>query len=311
MMLLWQANSHNGILVCHYGFLDSQGVVLYVASPIWFGPSLLYPLPMISPDIFRTGLRTEVFGRKIYTFDTIDSTNSCARTLAACWADEGTVVIADEQTAGRGRLGRSWHAAPGENLTFSLILRPAIPPDRMGLLSLLVAVGLARGIEEATGLRVFCKWPNDLLYGGKKLAGILLEGSCANERVEHVVVGIGLNVNQKDFPADIAARATSLSRELNGPLERVGLFQSLLKTLEDEYFTQCADGFASCVPRWLAYSPVIGRTVSVSHQGQVLHGRVRGVNPDGSLVVANHTGDHVYLAGDVTIVDMEAYAARH
>jgi BirA family transcriptional regulator, biotin operon repressor / biotin---[acetyl-CoA-carboxylase] ligase len=266
---------------------------------------------MISPDILRGGLRTEVFGRKVYTFETIDSTNSCARTLAACWAEEGTVVIADEQTAGRGRLGRSWQAAAGENLTFSIILRPAIPPDRMGLLSLLVAVGLARGIEEATGLRVFCKWPNDLLYGGKKLAGILLEGSFANERVDHVVVGIGLNVNQREFPEEIARRATSLALELNTPIERIGLFKSLLKTLEDEYFAQSADGFTSTVQRWLAYAPVIGRAISVSHQGEVLHGRVKTVNPDGSLLVTNHTGDHTFLAGDVTIVDMEAYAARH
>jgi BirA family transcriptional regulator, biotin operon repressor / biotin---[acetyl-CoA-carboxylase] ligase len=266
---------------------------------------------MISPDILRGGLRTEVFGRKVYTFETIDSTNSCARALAACWADEGTVVIAEEQTAGRGRLGRSWHGAHGENLTFSLILRPAIPAERMGLLSLLIATGLARGIEEALGLRVFCKWPNDLLYGGRKLAGILLEGSFANDRIDHVVVGIGLNVNQREFPPDIAQRATSLTRELDAPVERTGLFKSLLKSLEDEYFSQMADGFASVVPRWFTYAPVIGRTISVAHQGEVLHGRVAGVNPDGSLLVSNHTGEHVFLAGDVTIVDMEAYAARH
>lgn len=266
---------------------------------------------MISPDILRGGLRTEFFGRKVYTFQTIDSTNSCARTLAACWAEEGTVVIAEEQTAGRGRLGRSWHAAPGENLTFSLILRPSIPPDRMGLLSLLIAAGIARGIEESTGLRVFCKWPNDLLYGGKKLAGILLEGSFAGDRVDHVVVGIGLNVNQREFPPEIAPRATSLARELNAPLDRIGLYKSLLKSLEDEYLAGNAEAYTSTVQRWLAYAPVIGRTISVSHQGEVLHGRVRGVNPDGSLLVANHTGDHTFLAGDVTIVDMEAYAARH
>ena len=266
---------------------------------------------MISPDILRGGLRTEFFGRKVYTFQTIDSTNSCARTLAACWAEEGTVVIAEEQTAGRGRLGRSWHAAPGENLTFSLILRPSIPPDRMGLLSLLIAAGIARGIEESTGLRVFCKWPNDLLYGGKKLAGILLEGSFAGDRVDHVVVGIGLNVNQREFPPEIAPRATSLARELNAPLDRIGLYKSLLKSLEDEYLAGNAEAYTSTVQRWLAYAPVIGRTISVSHQGEVLYGRVRGVNPDGSLLVANHTGDHTFLAGDVTIVDMEAYAARH
>jgi BirA family transcriptional regulator, biotin operon repressor / biotin---[acetyl-CoA-carboxylase] ligase len=266
---------------------------------------------MISPDIIRGGLRTQSFGRKVYSFETIDSTNSCARALAACWAEEGTVVFAEEQTAGRGRLGRSWHAAPGENLTFSLILRPAIPPDRMGLLSLLVAVGIARGIEEALGLRVFCKWPNDLLFGGRKLAGILLEGSFAHDRVDHVVVGIGLNVNQREFPADIAARATSLATETQNPIDRSGLLKSLLKSLEDEYLEQSADSFHYTVSRWLEFAPIIGRSISVSHQGTIVHGRVKGINPDGALIVTNHAGDHIFLAGDVTIVDMEAYAARH
>ena len=144
---------------------------------------------------------------------------------------------------------------PGENLTFSIILRPNIPPDRMDLLSLLVAVGIARGIEEALGVRVFCKWPNDLLYGGRKLAGILLEGSFADDQVDHVVVGIGLNVNQREFPDDIAARATSLARETQNPIDRSGLLKSLLKSLEDEYLQQSADGFHYTVARWLEYAP--------------------------------------------------------
>lgn len=266
---------------------------------------------MLSPNTLQNGLRTVSFGRKIYTFDRIDSTNTCARALAACWAEEGTVVFADEQTAGRGRLGRSWLAAPGENLTFSLILRPVIPPERLGLLSLLVGAGIARGIEEALGLRVFCKWPNDLLSGGRKLAGILLESSFASDRIDHVIVGIGLNVNQRAFPPELASRATSLALETGRPLDRLALFKAVLKSLEDEYAAQAAEGFTSTISRWLAYAPVIGRGITVAHHETVVSGHVKGVNPDGSLVVTSPAGDQAFLAGDVTIVDMEPYAPRH
>jgi len=263
---------------------------------------------MLSPDTLRNGLRTSSFGKKVFSFETIDSTNSCARALAACWAEEGTVVIADYQTAGRGRLGRTWLAAPGENLTFSLVLRPQIAPDAMNLLSLVVAVGIARGIEAHTGVKVLCKWPNDLLYEGRKLAGILLEGILGADRVEAVIAGIGLNVNQQTFPEDLSSKATSLALATGSLHERSELFRAMLLSLEDEYLTQAATGFQHVVERWLDHAPIIGKRISVETQGKVIEGVVRGISAGGGLIVSTQDGEQTFLAGDVTIVDQEPYA---
>ncbi len=266
---------------------------------------------MLSPETLRSGLRTASFGKKVFSFETIDSTNSCARALASCWAEEGTVVIADFQSAGRGRLGRTWVAEPGENLTFSLVLRPQITPDAMNLLSLVVAVGIARGIEEHTGVKVFCKWPNDVLCGGRKLAGILLEGVLGTDRVESVIAGIGLNVNQRTFPAELSSRATSLALETGSDHDRADLFRALLKSLEDEYTEQAAAGFHHVVERWLAYAPLIGKRIALETNGTVIDGIVRGISSGGGLIVSSQNGEQTFLAGDVTIVDQEPYAPHH
>jgi BirA family biotin operon repressor/biotin-[acetyl-CoA-carboxylase] ligase len=266
---------------------------------------------MISPETLRDGLQAKIFGKKIYSFETIDSTNSCARTLAGCWAEEGTIVISEFQSAGRGRLGRTWVADAGENLMFSLILRPKITPDAMNLLSLVAAVGIARGIEKHTGIRVLCKWPNDLLCGGQKIAGILLEGSLAGDRIDSVIVGIGVNVNQRQFPDDIASRATSLTLVTGRLLERAGLFRTILQCLEEEYSTQAKSGFKDAVARWLEYAPLIGKHITVATDGAVIEGTVRGINAGGGLIVSSQDGEHTFLAGDVTIVDMESYASGH
>ena len=266
---------------------------------------------MLSPETLRSGLRTASFGKKVFSFETIDSTNSCARALASAWAEEGTAVIAEFQSAGRGRLGRTWVAAPGENLTFSLVLRPQITPDAMNLLSLVVAVGIARGIKEHTGVKVLCKWPNDLLCGGRKVAGILLEGVLAADRVESVIAGIGLNVNQKTFPEELSTKATSLALETGSVIERSDLFRTLLKSLEDEYMEQASAGFKYVVKRWLAYAPLIGKRIAVATNGLVIEGIVRGISNGGGLIVSTQNGERTFLAGDVTIVDQEPYAPHH
>lgn len=266
---------------------------------------------MLSSETLRSGLRTASFGKKVFSFETIDSTNSCARALASCFAEEGTVVIADFQSAGRGRLGRTWLGEPGENLTFSLVLRPQITPDAMNLLSMVVAVGIARGIQEHTGVKVLCKWPNDVLCGGRKLAGILLEGVLGSDRVESVIAGIGLNVNQRTFPAELSSKATSLALETGSVHERADLFRALLKSLEEEYTEQAAAGFQHVVDRWLEYAPLIGKRIAVATNGAVIEGIVRGISSGGGLIVSSPNGEQTFLAGDVTIVDQEPYASHH
>jgi BirA family biotin operon repressor/biotin-[acetyl-CoA-carboxylase] ligase len=251
------------------------------------------------------------FGKKVYTFQTIDSTNNCARALAGCQAEEGTVVIAEEQTAGKGRLGRAWLATPGENLTFSVILRPNLPPEEMNLLPLFVAVGIAAAVESAISMKVRCKWPNDLLLDGKKFAGVLMEGAVSNNAVDSVVVGIGINVNQTLFPPELAERATSLRLATGTFFDRDALFRAILLSLETEYDSLSASGFQQVLPRWLSYAPIVGRQVTISQDGSILAGTVRGISKHGGLILETSGEERVVFAGDVTILNMEPYAARN
>jgi len=242
------------------------------------------------------------FGSKIFTFEKIDSTNNCARALAGCWAEEGTLVLAEMQTAGKGRMGRSWQANPYENLTFSLILRPTLPPEALNLLPLYAAVAVAEAIEHETGLSVECKWPNDLLIGGRKSAGILLEGSLKEEGLDYVVLGIGVNVNQTTFPEDISASATSLRVQAGKEIDRVRLLREILKTLEIHYAAINKKGFHDLIPLWLSRTRMLNREISVTQDGTVLSGIVKGLSPEGALILDAGGTEKTLFAGDVTIL---------
>jgi len=259
---------------------------------------------MYSEQALRKDLKTRLFGSKIYTFDTIDSTNNCARALAGCWANEGTVIIAEQQTAGKGRLGRAWQANPNENLTFSIILRPSLPPDALNTFPLSVAVAVAEAVETATKLHVECKWPNDLLIKGKKFAGILLEGSVKQNTIEYVVIGIGVNVNQQSFAGELQSTATSLRLETGTDLDRTLVFHEILRSLERNYRVLCTRGFDTVLPRWLSHSTMINKQISVSEHGNVISGIVRGVSPEGGLILQSNGSTKTLFAGDVTIVGM-------
>lgn len=261
---------------------------------------------MYSEKDLRKGLKTRVFGNKIYTFETIDSTNKCAKAVAGVGAGEGTVVIAEHQTAGRGRLGRLWEANPNENLTFSIVLRPKVGPDSLNLLPLYVAVAIAQAIEKTTGLKVECKWPNDLLIARKKVAGILIEGSVKQNQVEFVVIGIGINVNQQNFGGELAPKATSLRLACGKEIDRVKLFRESLLALESTYPTVCLTGFQSVLPQWLSRSTMINKPISVSQQGNLISGVVKGLSRDGGLILQSEGAEKTLFAGDVTIVGMEA-----
>ncbi|MEW6510364.1 MAG: biotin--[acetyl-CoA-carboxylase] ligase [Bacteroidota bacterium] len=265
---------------------------------------MLHTSPLLNSAALRKMLGTRKFGQKIFTFETIDSTNNCAKALAGCWAEEGTLVLAEQQTAGRGRLGRTWQASPNENLTFSMILRPGLPPEAMNLLPLYAAVAVAEGVEEVTGLAVECKWPNDLLVKGKKIAGILLEGSLKNNAVEYVVIGIGINVNQTVYPPDIAPRATSLRLQTGGEIDRMALLREVLQSLEARYRTIMKEGFRSILSLWLSRTTMINKEITVSQDGTTLSGVVTGLSPEGALILNANGIEKTLFAGDVTIVGM-------
>ncbi len=257
---------------------------------------------MLAEQVLRKGLRTRVFGTKIFAFDSIDSTNNCAKAVAGCGAIEGTVVIAENQTDGKGRHGRLWQANPNENLMFSLVLRPKLSPEALNLLPLCVAVGVAEAIERQTGLKVECKWPNDLLINKKKVAGILIEGSVKKGIVEHVVVGIGINVNQQAFGNELINKATSLRLESGKELDRPGLFKEVLHSLEKTYHTSAGTAFQSIVPQWLSHTTMINKNISVSLQGNVISGVVKGLSAEGGLILQSNGDEKTVFAGDVTVL---------
>ncbi|HXJ33736.1 MAG TPA: biotin--[acetyl-CoA-carboxylase] ligase [Candidatus Eisenbacteria bacterium] len=244
--------------------------------------------------------------RRIEWHGEIDSTQRAARDLARAGAAEGTTVVAEAQTAGRGRLGRSWHSPPGVNVYCSLVLRPALAPGVVPQLGLVLGLAVAVAVREATGLAPMLKWPNDVLVGGRKIVGILTEMEAELERVHFVVAGIGVNVNAPAdaFPDDLRDKVTSLAIATGRPVDRVAFMARLLATLETYYRRFADGGFGPLRPEWEGLSALTGRTVVVRAPEGDLGGRVEGLDDDGALrlVDAEGTARRV-VAGEVTIRD--------
>jgi BirA family biotin operon repressor/biotin-[acetyl-CoA-carboxylase] ligase len=254
------------------------------------------------PTEMQAGLKTRCIGREIVYFSTTDSTNLRAHELGDAGAVEGTVVIADRQTAGRGRMGRKWESPPGVNLYASVILRPPVLPYHAPQLSFLSAVAVARAVEETTGLAPSVKWPNDVLLNGRKMAGLLNEMSAETEVIRYVILGIGVNLNMRpeQFPADLRYPATSLALENGAPLSRTVFAQALLRQLDGLYELYLEAGFAPILKAWEAFFDLIGRPVEVDFQSRCVQGQVEGLDDDGALLLRLPDGRREkVLAGDV------------
>ncbi len=256
---------------------------------------------MINVSLLSKGLRTRSFGRKVYAFGSIDSTNNCARAMANAWAPEGPMVIAEYQTAGRGRLGRSWISSAEESLTFSVVLRPGSGAGALNLLPLLAGVAVAEAIREVAGVDVECKWPNDLLIEGRKVCGILFEGALREEGLDFVVAGIGINVNQKEFPQELSGTATSLRLACGKEFRREDLLRAVLQNFERLYRTGRDDQFSSIPRLWAAHARMLGKPLEVRSNGSTLAGVALRIAPDGGLVISTGAGEQTLYAGDVTV----------
>ncbi len=255
------------------------------------------------PHEIQDGLNTRTFGKgDILYFEETDSTNLKAKELAARGAPEGTVVIAEKQTCGRGRKQRVWFSPSGDGIYLSLVLRPPIPPNQAPRITLMTAVAVADALLSATGLPVRIKWPNDILVHGKKLAGILTEISTEMDAVDFVVVGLGLNVNTpiERFPQQIRGRATSILVESGKPCPRARIVRSYLEHFESRYEKLATEGFAPIMDRWRALTDVVGRRVSVKVINKEFVGQVTSVDNDGVLVVRDDEGEsHRIFSGDL------------
>ena len=258
---------------------------------------------LLLPEEVRNGLRTERIGKEIVYFDSIGSTNVEAKRLAAEGAADGTVVVAETQSQGRGRLERSFFCPRG-GIWFSVILRPSFLPQEASKCTLLAAVAVAMAMERF-GLRAGIKWPNDILYKGKKLVGILTEMSAEMDRVNHIVIGTGINVNigQEEFPEDLRETATSLSIMQGRPLPRVNFFQAVLESMDSLYDEVVRDGFAPVMQAWRKYAITLGKEVRVIGvgQGETFTGIAADIDEDGALLVDTETGRRRVMAGDVSI----------
>jgi len=260
-----------------------------------------------SPDALlmeelRADLGTRIIGSELFFFEETDSTNLRARQLGDEGQPEGVVVIADRQTAGKGRLGRKWASPPGVNLYTSVLLRPPILPFDGPQLTFISAVAVARAIRDLGGLQPAVKWPNDILLGGKKVAGLLNEMNAETEGVRYIVLGIGVNLNMAadQFPADLRYPATSAALEKGEPVSRLAFARSLYRHLDQLYLTYLEQGFAPVIGAWEELCDLVGRQVEVDCQSQLLLGTVEGLDDDGALLVRTSAGTlEKILAGDV------------
>jgi BirA family biotin operon repressor/biotin-[acetyl-CoA-carboxylase] ligase len=263
------------------------------------------PQNPLAIDALRRARATARFGHTLHHFASTDSTNTVAHRLALEGAAEGTVVVAETQTKGRGRLGRTWVSPPFRNLYLSIILRPAITAAGAPQIGLVVGVAAAEAVRQwAPGALI--KWPNDVLIDGRKVAGVLTEMEVEHDRVRLVIAGIGVNLNMapEDFPPDVRDRAIALCAVTGAPVDRVAYADRLLSRLEERYDLFLRQGFSAIRPLWEGLSCLTGRQVRID-EGTLRHeGVVLGVADDGTLRLRDAAGREIRLvAGDVTMVD--------
>ncbi|MCL0095433.1 biotin--[acetyl-CoA-carboxylase] ligase [Dehalococcoidia bacterium] len=255
------------------------------------------------PEEIKVGLRTSLLGRQIAYHRELASTQDAAKALAAQGAGEGTTVIAETQTGGRGRMGRGWASPPG-GVYLSIILRPAIKPSEALRFPLIAGVAAAQAIEQLTGVKPGLKWPNDVILEGRKAGGILTEMSAEIDRINYIILGIGINVNTRraHFPEEIARIATSLREECGEEVSRIKLVQEILAQLESLYQDFQVSGFEPIRVRWKALSNTIGARVSISSGGKQVDGEAIDIDGDGALILQKTDGTlERVLAGDVQI----------
>ena len=255
-------------------------------------------------DKLQYGLRTKRFGRKILFSHQVGSTNDWAKELASLGAEEGTVAIAETQTAGHGRLGREW-ASPEGGLWFSVIFRPELEPAEASKLVFAAGLAVAEVLHELYGLRVETKWPNDVLVNGRKVCGILAEMNTTGDEVNFVVIGVGINANfdaKEALPEELFENATSLETALGRSVQLDTLFRTMLERLECIYELFVKEGFASVLTMWKKYATFLGCKVEVLTGTERLVGFALDVDDDGGLTVKLENGNvRDVLVGDVSL----------
>ena len=273
--------------------LKAQGYAI-VGSPRR-GYRLLAATDKLLPEEIVLGLKARRLTGPVHHFDEVASTNDLAKELAAQGAPEGTLVVAEAQTGGRGRLGRQWDSPPGTGLYVSLLLRPPLPPTEMPQITLTTAVAVARALKRVTGVAPGIKWPNDLLLDDRKLGGILTEMETESEQIRYLVVGLGLNVGNPAFPEELAARPLLWPWAWGGPTKnsRLEILKAWLEEFEDLYERFLAREFGGILEEWRSLAVTLGRRVTVRQGPRAIHGLAVDVAPDGALLLETDSGEVV------------------
>jgi BirA family biotin operon repressor/biotin-[acetyl-CoA-carboxylase] ligase len=274
------------------------------ASP-HFGYKLMSsPDALHADDLLARLGKTKIIGRDIQVFEETTSTNDVVEKLARDGVKEGFVVFAESQTKGRGRLGRKWSSPTHKGLWFSVLLRPNLCPQETTQLTVISATALRRAFKTVAGVSAEIKWPNDLLLGGKKVAGILTEMSAEVDRVRHVILGIGVDVNQdaNEFAPELRSIATSLKIAAGEEISRAELATEILHELDADYARVCARKFPEIADEWEAACVTIGKNVTVHMGERQFRGRAESLDDDGALLVRTEHG-HLerVIGGDVIL----------
>ncbi|MFJ7828578.1 MAG: biotin--[acetyl-CoA-carboxylase] ligase [Peribacillus sp.] len=258
----------------------------------------------VSESEIQFGLETKALGKMIHYQESVESTQKIAHQLANEGAEEGTLVIAEEQVSGKGRLMRSWHSPKFSGIWMSLILRPKIPLHQAPQLTLLAAVAVAQAIEDVTELQPQIKWPNDLLINRRKVTGILTEMQAESDRIHSVIIGIGMNINQQkeDFPEDLQEKASSLSIESGVKISRAKVIQRVLLRLEDLYTLYLQEGFMPIKLLWESYAISLGQILKASTVNDTIVGKALGITDAGVLLLEDNQGTiHSIYSADIEI----------
>ncbi|MCH5267805.1 MAG: biotin--[acetyl-CoA-carboxylase] ligase [Lachnospiraceae bacterium] len=272
------------------------------------------PDKLYTPEI-QGFLEPESFCKRVECYDTIDSTNLRAKQLAETGEPEGTLVVADKQTAGRGRRGRDWSSEPGVDIYMSYVLRPDLPPSQVSGITLLTALAACKAIRNVCGVQAEIKWPNDVIIDGKKICGILTEMSSEIQFVHYAVTGIGINANRKEFADSIKDKATSLYLQTGKPVDRARLTAEFANCFGGYYHRYLQDGNLSAfVEEYNGILANFNREVCVYHgmvedvAGEdVSHGIARGIDKDGSLLVEIDGKIQAVMSGEVSVRGVYGY----
>ncbi|MCD8248764.1 MAG: biotin--[acetyl-CoA-carboxylase] ligase [Lachnospiraceae bacterium] len=273
------------------------------------GYRLLSAPNLLTADEIRSRLCTSFMGQNCICLNSVDSTNNYVKKLAEDGAEEGTLVLAEEQTGGKGRRGRAWATPKDKNIAMSLLLRPKVHPAHASQLTLLMAMAVGKAIRSCTGLEAGIKWPNDIVVNGRKVCGILTEMNTEVDYINYVVIGTGINVNQREFSGELSGIAGSLYQNLGQETSRAAIVAASMDELERLYgiFLQTED-LSALKDEYNRVCVNCGHGIRVMEQSEAYTGTTEGINGHGELVVRKDSGEEVLVyAGEVSVRGLYGY----